>query len=291
MITPRRQQGFLLIAAVVLIIIVAVLALAVNFRFARNVSASTDHLTAKQAFYLAASGLQRGIRQWSLDNSYTGEANVGFAQGTFSITTFDTDFAGNPLAPGFKRIRSVGQTAASSGTAQRAVQAIINASGASPNLLTNPNFNADANGWTWSPAGNVSFDGTIGNPSGSLRVAKTRGGPPLTRNIIQDLASPVTTTVATDFTLQVDFRMSSGNGRLRLFLRDDLGGTYSSNRLTVSGGWSTAVRSATVPAGRTIVRVELEVRLTGGPKTMWVDNFSLTYPSGVSIVAWQEDFA
>ncbi len=92
--TPRREQGFLLLAAIVLIVILSLFGVAVTYIFAGEVSGSTGHLSSAQALFIAESGIeyeQRNLAQnvdWyratsdPFDNSTT---SVG--QGSFTIST------------------------------------------------------------------------------------------------------------------------------------------------------------------------------------------------------------
>lgn len=59
--TPRREQGFLLLAAIVLIVILSLFGVAVTYIFAGEVSGSTGHLSSAQALFIAESGDRKSV--------------------------------------------------------------------------------------------------------------------------------------------------------------------------------------------------------------------------------------
>lgn len=120
---PTRfgQRGFLLIAAVVLIAVAALMAVAIMTLTAGSGQAGGIHVNSTQALFVAESGLEKGIRQRSLSNAYAGEGPTAAGSGTFTVTTFGTDFAGAALPAGQRRIRSVGTV----GNATRTIEAVV----------------------------------------------------------------------------------------------------------------------------------------------------------------------
>ncbi len=92
-----RQRGFLLVTAVVLIVVVALILCVVVYLSAADTRSSGKFLAAKQALFIAGSGLERGTRflvspvlaERLACAAVTGNANltsVAFAQGQFTVT-------------------------------------------------------------------------------------------------------------------------------------------------------------------------------------------------------------
>ena len=187
-----KQQGSLLITAIILVVIASFLGLTVTSLFVSSVTSSTAQGSADTALFLADSGLEKGIRGWALDSGYTGEGPVSFGQGNFTITTSDDDINGNPLPADQKRITSTGTVNTALGTASRTLNVI--ASFAIQTLFYEP-F-PDINNWPGSGAtpdsfcpagsggtlvqdteGTVSYDSTedAGSASGSIKAQVTDG--------------------------------------------------------------------------------------------------------------------
>jgi len=107
-----RQQGFLLIIAVVLIVIVGVFASSLTFMFTGGSRAVSNDLAAKQAFYLAESGLERGAfallsphvtssdsltKRYLCSGLNLGPASLG--EGAFTVASVDDQlYAPSPAA-------------------------------------------------------------------------------------------------------------------------------------------------------------------------------------------------
>lgn len=118
----RHQRGFLLIVAVILIVVAATMAAVIVTLTAGSGQAGAENTDSARAFFVAESGLEKGIRQRSLDNTYAGEGPTTSGPGTFTVSVFSTDYDGaTALAAGLRRIRSVGQV----GSATRTVEAIV----------------------------------------------------------------------------------------------------------------------------------------------------------------------
>ncbi len=127
----KHQRGSLLIVTVVLIVVMSGLAAALVNMMVGSVSGQVDHARSTEALFIAESGLERGIRQWSLaPATYPGEGPVGFGAGDFTVTVSNTDGAGNPLPAGQKRIASLGRVASSGGDVLRTTEVIAQSGGA-----------------------------------------------------------------------------------------------------------------------------------------------------------------
>ncbi len=92
-----RQQGFLLIAAVVLIVVGAVLATVIAFLYATSGQSGVDHLRSAQALFISETGQERGVRTLLAPPlgeriacaSITGDAsltNVSYGKGEYTVT-------------------------------------------------------------------------------------------------------------------------------------------------------------------------------------------------------------
>jgi hypothetical protein len=136
-----RQRGFLLIAAVVLIVAAALVLTVLVFLSTTGNMSAAGHMSAKQALFIAESGIEKGIREWKLNPAYTGETNTPFANGSFTVTTSPNDYSGTtPLPSGRLRFLSVGTVAG--GVATRTVNAIAGPENLLP-TSANSDFNAD----------------------------------------------------------------------------------------------------------------------------------------------------
>ncbi len=91
-----RQQGFLLIAAVVLIVVGAVLATVIAFLYATSGQSGVDHLRSAQALFVSETGQERGVQALLAPDlnraacaSITGDAsltNVSYGKGEYTVT-------------------------------------------------------------------------------------------------------------------------------------------------------------------------------------------------------------
>ncbi len=150
--SPGAQRGSLLIVAVVMIVVMGFLGSAVAFLATSQVSSNVNQAHASKALFIAESGLERGMRQWSLSPStYTGEGPVVFADGDFTISVSTNDASGNPLPANQRRISSSGRVATQGGNAVRVTEVIAEISAAG---VSEP-FN-DISAWpTAGPAGDT----------------------------------------------------------------------------------------------------------------------------------------
>ncbi len=117
----QTNRGFALIAAIILIVVAAAMAVVMTTLVSSSSQSGAKHISSAQALFIAEAGLERAIRQRSLDNTYVGEGPVAMGQGSYTITVFNTDFSGAALPSGQRRLRSVGQF----DTATRTVEAIV----------------------------------------------------------------------------------------------------------------------------------------------------------------------
>ncbi|OGI40930.1 MAG: hypothetical protein A2140_00330 [Candidatus Muproteobacteria bacterium RBG_16_62_13] len=118
---PTRNRGFALIAAIILIVVAAAMAVVMATLVSSSSQSGAKHISSAQALFIAEAGLEKAIRQRSLDNTYVGEGPTAMGQGSYTITVFNTDFSGVALPSGQRRLRSVGQF----DTATRTVEAIV----------------------------------------------------------------------------------------------------------------------------------------------------------------------
>ncbi len=99
-----QQQGFLLIAAVVLIVVGAVLATVIAFLYATSGQSGVDHLRSAQALFIAESGHERGVRALLAPplgeriacSDITGDAsltNVAYGKGEYTVTETNSGVA------------------------------------------------------------------------------------------------------------------------------------------------------------------------------------------------------
>jgi hypothetical protein len=90
------QRGALLIAAIVLVVIIAGLVTAMSFLSVSNIGASGSHMSSAQAFFVANSGLERALFQFSkLGTACASLTNTNLAVGAGSFSTSGTLY---PLA-------------------------------------------------------------------------------------------------------------------------------------------------------------------------------------------------
>lgn len=111
---PLRQQGFLLIAAIVLLIVLSFFALVITDLYVGNTRSGTYHLASGQALFLAESGAQRATHALlsptvmtpsSTDNRQscatvnTNLTNVSLGAGVFSVTGGNPFYSGDGTNP------------------------------------------------------------------------------------------------------------------------------------------------------------------------------------------------
>jgi len=122
----RRQRGSLLLGAVALILIMGLLGSVATFSFIGQQRISIEYSQTTDALAVAESGLEKGIRSWKTIPGYSGESGTSFGPGTFTVTLWNSDAAGNPLPAGQIRIRSQGTINGIDGTpVTRIAEAIV----------------------------------------------------------------------------------------------------------------------------------------------------------------------
>jgi len=215
----HHQKGFLSLIAIILIAVVAVIAVTTTQLFINNTRSTSNTHQSTQALFLSEAGTQRGIRQWNLDNLYTAEGPVSFGAGTFTVSTFDTDFTGAPLSGTQKRIRGTGTVA----TATRVTETIVQRNPSE--LITNPDFDNPGGGsppsdWTltlsnW-PGPAYGNSGVGGTPAITVEKNGTSGTANTTAS--QSITPIVTPTASTDFIVNFQYHIPTytGGGSLKI---------------------------------------------------------------------------
>ncbi|MGH8750771.1 MAG: PilX N-terminal domain-containing pilus assembly protein, partial [Burkholderiales bacterium] len=85
------QRGAVLIMAVVLIVVIAALVTAISFFSTANIGSSGNHRLSSQAFFIASSGLERALFQFSRSGvACAALTNVNLAVGAGSFSTTGT---------------------------------------------------------------------------------------------------------------------------------------------------------------------------------------------------------
>ena len=120
----QQQTGSLLISVIVLIVIASFLGVTIMSLYITNLKNTSELGSADYATFLADSGLDKGIRGWAQDPTYTGEGPLTLGQGSFTITASDFDADGNALPADQKRIISTGTVDTPFGTASRTLDVI-----------------------------------------------------------------------------------------------------------------------------------------------------------------------
>ncbi len=126
----RRQRGSLMIVSIIMILVLSFLGVAITFLSVTSTHNAVDELAASETFMLAESGLERGIKEWSLaPSTYTGEGPVSFGKGTFTVTAV-------LLSPTQANITSNATVPTISGNTTRTIDAIVDLGGASTSIPT-----------------------------------------------------------------------------------------------------------------------------------------------------------
>ncbi len=309
---PSKQRGGLLIITVVLIVTIGFLATALPFVFVSETRSMLDQARSEEAFVIAESGLQRGIRQWRLNSAtYAGEGPVTFGGGNFTVTVANTDFAGAALPAGQKRIISAGRVASVQGNVARTNEAIVALYGAS---LSDPfpSLSDFAANWV------TSYDATKGavTQDASNSATSSTGGSMyiwadatvseqiFTGYAERTLSSPIAG--GTSVTVNFWYRTKKGTPQADemkawISLIDNTGTVYTrwSYDAVANNNWSEVSTTPwSVPSGRTITKLRIEYRMKNGngsaattkvPIEMWFDEVSLSGAGGSSqIMQWRE---
>ncbi len=121
----QRQRGSLMIVSIVMILVLGFLSVAITSLAVTSSHSNMDELAASEAFILAESGLQRGIKQWSLaPTTYTGEGPVSFGNGSFTVA------APVVISASQATISSTASVPSINGSVSRSVEAIVDLGGA-----------------------------------------------------------------------------------------------------------------------------------------------------------------
>ena len=193
----KRQRGMLLIAAVVLILIASVMGVAILTLTTGSAGGGAQHLSATQAYYIAETGIERGIYDWKNGNTPAAGVNVG--AGSYTVTEYDTGFDGATLPNTEKRIHSEGSIASTG--AKRVIEVIAGP----PNLMppwANTNFN-QVPGTCIPPCQPTGWSLTGNNPGGSSYIPwEDTGGPDGSRAayVYKDNTGPTASTTAGTYT-------------------------------------------------------------------------------------------
>lgn len=321
---PNRQCGFLLVAAVFMIVTVALLATVITFMTAGNVLSGAQHASSAKAFFIAESGREKGVREWSLNNGYTGETNTAFADGGFTISTSSTDFSGNPLPSGNIRIISAGRV--TGGNTARTTESIVGPENLLP-FTANADFNqAPSNpcvqalgcqptNWflqTQLPAGRdipinryTPWDDINPAPGTSTDRAayakKNWNGPDSATSAGNFTFIPaISVTAPTTVTLRFDYWIQAGNASKEAYFTFTLsdGTTTWTSPVTDSphtGQWQTmsTTISITGTGTKTITNLGFTLELRAGqPKEGWLDNIRISSGANPGLVQkfWRERF-
>jgi len=318
----KAQRGFLLITAVVLVVVVSLLVGAMAFMFVTGSQSGADNLQSGQALFIAEAGLERALRQKTLSSAYTGETNTSYANGSFTITTYSTDFSGNPLLTGWVRMMSVGTT--STGGASRTVEAIVGAQNLFPpaanadfNSTSPPNTNPCVIGsctpanWNLSttPAGVFQpWDDTGGPETPPTRAAyavkPTTGTSTATNAGSFAFLTPMVVTAPTTLSLTFNYKVvttGATSSEVQLtFTTTDGTTTWTATPAPFNSGNTGTYQTGSVSFSitgtgtKSLNSLAFTMFLKAGqPKQAWLDNLSLNSGSGtapLSIRYWREDF-
>lgn len=284
---PRGARGAVTaIAVLVLLMIVAVAMLILSGMLRSSVSDSVIEDDSVAALFLAESGLERAARVFAASGSC---ANVGaglfpFGRGSFEVSSLGA--AG--LSPTQCRIRAIGRV--TNTAIERTVDKVVDRS-----LVVNGDFETPGGcppaAWTLTDDYGGPNCRTVGGDTQVL-VNKTSNGGNATTVAAQTLAMPVTTAAAVTAAIQYNYAVepSAGSGSVRYTVQLNYSdGSSDRDRKSFRPGESgTYQASIAVPANKTIVSVEVELRATGSPKRGLFDDFFLTVPGYARPVAWIE---
>ena len=297
---PQHQRGSLMIVAVVMIMVLGFLGVAITFLSVTSTHNAVDELAASETFMLAESGLERGIKEWSLaPSTYTGEGPVSFGKGTFTVAVV-------LLSPTQANITSSAAIPTISGNTTRTVDAIVDLGGGGP-LLSDPMTNLSS----W-PTENISpSDGSHGFAGGGLRIRTGNVNGATYSGYLETGTAPPLITLTAGQTIQVDLeykkRWSGGGANpssmdMAIEMVDTTGtyvstpAVWSETTIFNNNSWLAAPTvNWTVPSGITINRVRLSFNLArsgnGRRPEVFFRNITISSASGgggTTIVSWQE---
>ncbi len=289
-----RQRGSLMIVAIVMIMVLGFMGVAITFLSVTSTYNAVDELAASETFILAESGLERGIREWSLaPSTYTGEGPVSFGKGTFTITVA-------LLSATQANITSSAAIPTISGNTTRTVDTIVELGGP---LFSDPL--TDMASW---PTEELDFtQGTASIVAGGLRFRTANLKDAVYAGYRETGTAPplITLNEGESFNLDLDYKKRwAGNGAIptsmdmAVELVSTTGTNYviwSENTLFSNNNWITAPTTTwTVPAGVTINRIRLSFNLArngnGRRPSVFFRTivFTSSSGSGTSTISWQE---
>ncbi|GMR20975.1 MAG: hypothetical protein BMS9Abin36_1573 [Gammaproteobacteria bacterium] len=314
---PFTQQGFLVLSAVGLIVIVAFLAVILSLMITSSARSSAEQYDSTRVLYVAASGLEKGIYEWSQNSAYAGEGPTVFAAGQFTVVS-NTDSSSFPAGLGYanplpitrRHIRSTGTV----GLASRTVEAIVESAGGG--MLDNGGFNAPGvcpptpASWSnfnqnWAGGNNCNAVPLTAGPDASpaITARKTGGGffssrrTRLRQSLAAGCAGPVT------ITLNYSYRHSGqffSAGWVQFTLNGAGGPGQTETRFfSNTGGWNTTGSiTFNINAGFTATRLDIGLYAGGSanaatPSQSWLDDVSMSAPgcggaAGTSTLSWRE---
>ena len=215
MMKIHRQRGSLMIVVVILIVVVSLMATTLTFLVVEDARSAADYLNASNALFVAESGIERGVRQFSINNSYTGEGPTTFGAGTFTINVYTTDIAGAALPITDRRINSKGIV----GGAARTINATVRFGGVT--LFQDPFPNITqwstrvSNTIATCAAGNIGLNNTAGTVSYDVDTAAGSSGGSFEIEMIPRIGNH-TVVIGNDMFLEEKFN------KLSVFYREGL---------------------------------------------------------------------
>lgn len=310
----QSQRGSLIIVVVILIVVVGLLASTITFIFVGSERASVQYVDATSALFFAESGIEKGMREISLNSNYTGEGPTNFGAGRFTISVSTQNASGNPLPAGQRRITSQGEIG-NVNASMRSVEAIVltsaiqfldpfngsiaNWSVQSPNGIALLNTCPLGNTVTSTTQGTVSYD--IDNAPSSLGgsfEAEITG-----KSHVRTGYHEATVAIAenTPVALEFWYKKIRNKRPIQMMMAIDFVSTtsnvyriWSNCTLDSTAGWvKPAPTNWTVPAGNPINRIRLVYDLENPRNptvtTVRFDDVKLSL-SGGTILSWREVF-
>lgn len=310
----QSQRGSLIIVVVILIVVVGLLASTITFMFVGAERASVQYVDATSALLFAESGIEKGIREISLNSSYTGEGPTNFGAGRFTISVSTQDASGNPLPAGQRRVTSqgaIGNVNASMRSVETIVQTsairfldpfngnIANWSVQSPNGIAFLRTCPSGNTVTSTTQGTVSYDidNTPGSLGGSFEAEITGKKHVRTGYHEATMTIAENTPVALEFWYKKIRRLRPVEMMMAIDFVSTTNNVYriwSNCTLDSTAGWVNPPPTIwTVPAGETIngIRLvyDLENPRNATATTVRFDDVKLSL-SGGTILSWREVF-
>ncbi len=295
--TAPRQRGSLMIVSIMMILVLSFLGVAITSLSITNTHNAVDTLSASESFAIAESGLERGIREWSLaPSTYTGEGPVSFGNGTFTIIV-------TSITATQANIISTASVPTISGSTTRTVDAVIDLGGAPTSVPTN-------NLADWPTEVLNKTDGTASIVSDSIQFTTLDINKARYRGYRETGTSPALIALNAGDTISLDFEYqktwTTGTPDAKEPKRMDVdvelvsttGTSYtlwSENNEFNNPAWLTAPTiNWTVPGGVTINRVRITFDMQrdklGYIPTVAFRNIAISSGggSGATIASWQE---